>query len=45
MSNDVVLVSFLLTLHVVIANYTELEQVNADWVEPFKKVFLKIAVL
>ena len=46
MSNDVVLVSLLLTFYIVLGNSIECEQVNAGWAEPLKKkVFLKIAVL
>ena len=45
MSNDVVLVSLLLTLYTVLVNSIEFEQVNASWAEPQKEVFLKIFVL
>ena len=36
-SNDVVLVSLLLTLYIVLVNSIECEQVNAGWAESLKK--------
>ena len=40
-SNDVVLVSLLLTLYIVLVNSIEFEQVNAGWAEPLKKGVFK----
>ena len=36
-SNDVVLLSLLLTLYIVLVNSIELEHVNAGWAEPLKR--------
>ena len=41
MPNNVVLVSLLLTLHIVLVNSIECEQVNAGWAEPLKKGVFK----
>ena len=41
MSNDVVLVSLLLTLYIVLVNSIECEQVNTGCAEPLKKGVFK----